>query len=74
MQAAICCRLKSHAIDAPRVSRWETSDCRWKQDRDIDENSETCRVAVNEAARHVQDAAEQVIPVIAEVADRKPQQ
>ena len=41
-------RLKNHAIDAPRVSRWETSDCRWKQDRDTDENSETCRVAVNE--------------------------
>ena len=62
-------RLKNHAIDAPRVSRWETSDCRWKQDRDIDENSETCRVAVNEAARYVKDTAEQVIPVTAEVPD-----
>ena len=36
-------RLKNHAIDAPRVSRRETSHCRWKQDRDTDENSETCR-------------------------------
>ena len=45
--------LKNHAIDAPRVSRWETSDCRWKQDRDIDENSETFRVTVNEAARRI---------------------
>ena len=27
-------RLKNHAIDAPRVSRWETSHCRWKQDRE----------------------------------------
>ena len=33
-------RLKNHAIDAPRVSRWETSECRWKQDHDIYENSE----------------------------------
>ena len=33
-------RQKNHAIDAPRVSRWETSDCRWKQDHDIYENSE----------------------------------
>ena len=33
-------RLKNHAIDAPRVSRWETSDCRWNQDHDIYENSE----------------------------------
>ena len=32
-------RLKNHAIDTPRVSRWETSDSRWGQDRDIDENS-----------------------------------
>ena len=62
-------RLKNHAIDAPRVSRWETSDCRWKQDRDIDENSETCRVAVNEAARYVKDTTEQVTPVTAEVPD-----
>ena len=62
-------RLKNHAIDAPRVSRWETSDSRWKQDRDIDENSETCRVAVNEAARYVKDTAEQVMPVTAEVPD-----
>ena len=31
-------RLKNHAIDTPRVSRWETSDCRWEQDRDIDES------------------------------------
>ena len=28
-------RLKNHAIDAPRVSRWETSDCRLKKDRDM---------------------------------------
>ena len=33
-------RQKNHAIDAPRVSRCETSDCRWKQDHDIYENSE----------------------------------
>ena len=32
-------RLKNHAIETPRTSRWETSDCRWGQDRDIDENS-----------------------------------
>ena len=23
-------RLKNHAIDTPRVSRWETSDSRWR--------------------------------------------
>ena len=34
-------RPKNHAIDAPRVSRWETSDCRRKKDRDVDENSGT---------------------------------
>ena len=62
-------RLKNHAIDAPRVSRWETSDCRWKQDRDVDENSETSRVAVNEAARCVKDTTEQVTPATAEVPD-----
>ena len=62
-------RLKNHAIHAPRVSRWETSHCRWKQDRDIDENSETCRVAVNEAARCVKNTTEQVTPVTAEVPD-----
>ena len=59
-------RLKNHAIDAPRVSRWEH---RWKQDRDIDENSGTCRVSVNEAARCVKDTTEQVTPVAAEVPD-----
>ena len=42
-----------------RVSRKETSDCRWKQDRDIEENSGTCRVSVNEAARYVKDTARQ---------------
>ena len=62
-------RLKNQAIDAPRVSRWETSDCRWKQDRDVDENSETCRVAVDEAARCVEDTTEEVTPVTAEVPD-----
>ena len=60
-------RLENHAIDAPRVSPWETSDCRWKQDHDVDENSETCRVAVDEAARCVKDTTEQVTPVTAEV-------
>ena len=44
------------------------SDCRWKQDRDIDENSQTCRVAVNEA-RYVKDTTEQVTPATAEVPD-----
>ena len=34
-------RVKNHVIETPRVSRWETLDCRWKHDRDIDENSET---------------------------------
>ena len=48
-------RLKNHAIDTPRTSRWETSDCRWEQDRDIDENSGACRVSVSEAARYVKD-------------------
>ena len=62
-------RLKNHAIDALRESRWETSGYHWKQDRDIDENSETCRVAVNEAARYVKDTTEQVTPVTAEVPD-----
>ena len=62
-------RLKNHAIDAPRVSRWEASDCRWKQDRDIDENSERCRVAVNEAVRYAKNTAEHVIPVSTEVPD-----
>ena len=56
-------------IDAPRVSRWETSDCRWKQDRNIDDNSGTCRVSVSEAARHVKDTTEQVTPATAEVPD-----
>ena len=51
-------RLKDHAIDTPRGSRWETSDCRWKQDRDIDENSGTCRVSLSEAARYVKVTAE----------------
>ena len=62
-------RLKNHAIDAPRVSRWETSDYRWKQHRDTDENSGTCRVSVSEAARYVKDTTKQVIPVTAEVPD-----
>ena len=55
-------RLKNHAIDAPRVSRWETSDCRWEPDREIDENSGTCRVSVSKAARYVKDTTKQVIP------------
>ena len=38
------------------------SDCRWKQDRNIDENSGTCRVSVSEAARYVKDTTEQVTP------------
>ena len=62
-------RLKNHAIDAPRVSRWETSDYPWKQDRDINGNSGTCRVSVSEAARYVKDTTEQVIPVTDEVLD-----
>ena len=62
-------RLKNHAIDTPSVSRWETSDHRWGQDRDIDENSRTCRVSVSEAARYVKDTTNQVIPVTAEVPD-----
>ena len=37
-------------------------------DRDI-ENCETCRAAVNEAARNVKDTTEQVSPVTAEVPD-----
>ena len=51
-------RLKYHAIETPRVSRRETLDHRWKQDSEIDENSETCRVAVNRATRDVKDTAE----------------
>ena len=62
-------RLKNHAIDTPRVSRWETSDSRWEQESDIDEKSRTCRVSVSEAARHVKDTFNQVIPVTAEVPD-----
>ena len=62
-------RLKNHAIDTPRISRWETSDCHWGQDRDIDENSGTCRVPVSETARHVKGTTKQVIPVTAEVPD-----
>ena len=38
----------------------ETLDYRWRQDREIDENSETCRVAVNDAARDVKGTTEQV--------------
>ena len=69
MQAAICwCwsteESRNRWIESDPMG---TSDCRWKQDRDIDENSETCRVGVNEAARYVKDTAEQVIPVSAEV-------
>ena len=62
-------RLQNHAFDTPRVSRWETSDSRWEQDRDIDENSRTCRLSVNEAARYVKDTINQVIPVTADVPD-----
>ena len=62
-------RLKNHAIDTPRISRWETSDCHWGQDRDIDENSGTCRVPVSKTARHVKGTTKQVIPVTAEVPD-----
>ena len=62
-------RLKNHAIDAPRASRWETLDYRWKHDRGINDNSESCRVSVNEAARYVKDTTEQVTPVTAEVPD-----
>ena len=62
-------RMKNHAIDTPRASRWETSDSRWGQDRDNDENSWTCRVSVSEAARYVNDTINQVIPVTAEVPD-----
>ena len=58
-------RLENHA----RVSRWETSDCRWKQNRDIDDNSGTCRVSVDEAARHVKDMTDRVTPATAEVPD-----
>ena len=62
-------RLKNHVIETPRVSRWETLDYRWKHDRNIDENSPTCRVVVNEAARYVKETAEQLTPVTAEVPD-----
>ena len=62
-------RLKKQAIDAPRVSRWETLDYRWKHHHGINENSKTCRVSVNEAARYVEDTTEQVTPVTAEVPD-----
>ena len=62
-------RLKNHAIDTSRVSRWETLDCRWGQDRDTDQNSGTCRVSVSEAARYVKGTTKQVIPVTAEVPD-----
>ena len=62
-------RLKNHAIDTPRVSRWETSDSRWEQDRDVDKSSRTCRVSVSEAARYGKDTINQVIPVTAEVPD-----
>ena len=62
-------RPKDHAIDTSRVTRWETSDSRQKQDPDINENSETCRVSVNEAARYVKDTTEQVTPVTGEVPD-----
>ena len=63
------CRLKNHAIETPRVSRWETFDHHCKQDSDIDENSETCIVVDNKAARDVKDTAEKVTPVTAEVLD-----
>ena len=62
-------RLRNHAIDAPRTSRWETSDCRCKQDLDIEENSGTCRVSVSEAARYVKNTTKDVIPVTDEVPD-----
>ena len=62
-------RLQNDAIDTPRLSRWETLDYRWRHDRDIDENSEACIVAVNEAARYVKDTTEQVTPVTAEMPD-----
>ena len=51
------------------IRRWKTTDYRWKQDRDIDENSGTCRVSVSEAARYAKDTTKQVIPVTAEVPD-----
>ena len=59
-------RLKNHAIDVSRGSRWGR---RWKQDRDVDENSGTCKVSVNEVARCVKDTTEQVTPATAEVPD-----
>ena len=62
-------RLKNHAIDTPKISRWETSDCRWEQDRDVDENSWTCRGSVSEVAKYVKDTINQVIPVTAKVPD-----
>ena len=62
-------RLKNHAIDTSRISRWETSDCRWEQDRDCDDNSGTCRVSVSEAARSVKDTTKQVIPDTAKMPD-----
>ena len=41
----------------------------WRQDREIHETSETCRVAINKAARYVKDTTEQVTPVTADVPD-----
>ena len=50
---------------------WSTEESRDRDadDRDIDENSDTCRAAVNKAARYVKDTTEQVTPVTAEVPD-----
>ena len=66
MQAAICL---CWSTEESRDRDAETLDYRWKHDRDIDESSETCRVAVNEAARYVKDTTEQGTPVTAEVPD-----
>ena len=50
---------RNHAIGTPKVARWETLDHRWKQDRKVDENSETRGAAVNKAAGGAKDTVEE---------------
>ena len=52
-------RLKNHAINTSRRSRWETSDCRWEQDRRLG------RVECQSV--RLRDTSKQVITVTDEV-------
>ena len=62
-------RFRNHAIETPKVDRWETLDHRWQQDRRVGENPETRRTAVHMAAGGAWHTAGQAIPAVEEVPD-----